>query len=366
MKRFSLTFLFVFFFITGYCEAQKKLAIVTYHCLGMQQWDPESINSGITGSEESVIYISKELALLGYQVYVLGNPPPNSPHSKEEANPRYVGTDFNDGTRFDIAISWRMPDAAEKLKKRSDLVYFWPHDTYSYPLTKKQIEDFDGVLWLSEWQRMDWIKYNPGFSQFKSIFGNGIPPDQFAAVEERENPYSCIYGSNYARGLDLLLTIWPAVKQQYPLATLDIYYGWQHWGLLSREKEAEMRDKVIKLGPLGVKEHGLVSHEELNKAYGRASFWTYPCVAPETFCITALRAQLSGAIPVIIDGSALVETVKSGYKCLNPEEYLSLLLKAMGEVDKYSLKERKQLGEFILTDYSWKKIAEKWNSLFED
>lgn len=347
-------------------EVQKTIGIFTYKCSAVKPWDPESIKSGITGSEEAIIYMAKELALLGYKVIVLADPPTNSAHCRPGANPRYVSTtNFDDGTQFDIAIAWRMPDAAERLNKRAKAVYLWPHDTHHWRLPKSQITAFKDVLWLSQWQRNQWISVNPAFAKFNKIFGNGIAPDQFKPLGARTNPQACIYGSNYARGLEILLDIWPEVRKQFPRATLDIYYGWQHWGLLPPEKETKMRAQLAALAPMEVRDHGLVGHEELNRAYEKASLWTYPCIAPETFCITALRAQLAGAVPVIIEGSALPETVRHGYKSKTPEEYLSTLIKAMQEAEKFTLAERQKMGEFVLQEYTWKAIAKKWQALFE-
>lgn len=159
------------------------------------------------GSEEAVIYFSQKLAQLGYKVTVMGNPPEGSPYFHPEANPRFVSADFNDGSLFDIAIAWRMPWAAEQLSHRAHKVYFWPHDTFQGKYTEAQINKFDDVMWLSAWQRENWISANPDFSKFTKIFGNGINADQFNAIHERINPYSCMYGSNYARGLEILLDI---------------------------------------------------------------------------------------------------------------------------------------------------------------
>lgn len=346
-------------------EPPKTVAIFTYRVSGATPWDPDSIKSGITGSEEAIIYISQKLADLGYKVTVFNNPPVGSVHSLTEANPRFVNLDYNDDTIYDIAISWRMPTVAEQLKKRAQTVYFWPHDTSYGRVSEQQVNGFDDVLWLSQWQRDQWISENPLWTKFTKIFGNGINPEQFSPVTQRENPYSCIYGSNYARGLELMLDIWPAIKRQYPKATLDIYYGWQHWGLLSPQQESKMRVQLSMLSSMGVTDHGLVSHEELNKAYARSSFWTYPCIAPETFCITALRAQLSGAMPVIIEGSALKETVRAGYICKTPSEYLNTLRQAMSDAEKIQLSDRKKLGEFVLQEYTWKAVATKWKELFD-
>ena len=343
----------------------KTIAIFTFQIPDAAQWDPDSLQSGITGSEEAVIFMSEQLVKLGYKVLVLGDPPAKSRYSHQDANPHYIQRKAYDGSKVDIAISWRSPMMAEQIKQFSSKVYLWPHDTYGPSLTHDQINGFDDVLWLSEWQREHWISANPGFAKFTKIFGNGINPESFKELQEKPNPYSCIYGSNYARGLEILLDIWPEVKNTYPLATLDIYYGWQHWGLLTDEKEAKMRSQIQTLKNLGVLEHGLVGQHELTKAFEKASLWTYPCIDLEVFCITALRAQASGCIPVIVEGSALKETVRYGYKCTHPREYLQTLLHAMSEVNLIPLSKRQAEREFIFKEFTWKHLAQKWHELFE-
>jgi glycosyltransferase involved in cell wall biosynthesis len=343
----------------------QTIGIFTYKVHGMKQWDPDSITSGITGSEEAVIYMSQKLAKLGYKVYVFGNPPENSSHSLPEANPRYVDVLFDVGEILDIGIAWRTPKNATTLKKKARKVYLWPHDISNYTVESSEINGFDDVLWLSKWQRDQWISVNPGFAKFTKIFGNGVNPDQFKEPVERNNPYACIYSSNYGQGLEYLLDIWPTIKQKFPKATLDIYYGWKHWGFLSPEKEASMRSQIKNLALMGVHEHGLVGHDELNKAYEKASFWVYPLKNHETFCITALRAQLSGTIPVIIEKTALKETVRNGFTCTGPDGYCETLLKALSCAEVITVKERKKNGDFVRKEYTWEAIAKKWQALFD-
>ncbi|MFI5342906.1 MAG: hypothetical protein ACHQUC_01670 [Chlamydiales bacterium] len=346
-------------------EEQKTIGIFTFFIGGTAPWDPDDIKKGITGSEEAVIYISQELANLGYKVFVLGNPPENSPYSKPDSNPQYINFKPAEDAIFDIGIAWRLPELGKKIQNHARKIYLWPHDICIFNEGASEINAFADILWLSKWQRINWIAKNPAYAKFNNIYGNAILPTQFQEVEERKNPYSCIYGSNYARGLEILLDIWPDIKQAFPRATLDIYYGWQHWGQLTRQKELKMRAQVYLLGPLDVTDHGLVSHETLNQAYARASFWTYPCVLPETFCITALRAQLSGAVPVIIEGSALNETVRHGYKCANQEAYFKTLAAALQNAEKIKLDDRKKMGEFIQQEYTWEAVAKKWKETFE-
>ena len=343
----------------------KTVGIFTGRVDGLEPWDPDTVDRGMGGSEEAVVYISQKLAELGMRVFVFGMVPEKSRHSLDGVNPQFVDPRTWSQERLDVAISWRMVQMGKALRPIADKVYLWPHDTCVPRFAKDEIEAFDDVLWLSEWQRMQWSSVNPLFGKFRRIFGNGVNPEHFEPISERENPFSCIYGSNYGRGLEELIELWPAVRQKFPLATLDIYYGWQSgWGMFSEAQEKLLRGKIERLP--GVNEHGQVGHNELNRAYERASFWTYPCKWPETFCITALRAQFAGAVPVIIQNTGLNETVPHGYRCKRGEEYLPLLLKALGEAPAITLEERKEMADFILKDYTWKGLAEKWKRLFNE
>ena len=341
---------------------QKTIGIYTYKVAGLSSWDPDTIRTGITGSEESVIYISQKLAKQGFKVIVFADPPVNSRHSDVDANPRFVNLGFHLSDLLDVAVSWRMPNIAKQLRRFARKVYLWPADLLDRRVPREMVDAIDDVLWISHWQQEQWMSITPEFAKFTSIFGNGINPEDFSTAAARENPYSCIYGSNYARGLEILLDLWPTLQMHYPQATLDIYYGWQHWGCLAPEKEARMRKILPNLQ--SVHEHGLVGHAELNRAFGKASFWTYPCIMPETFCITALRAQMSGSIPVIIEGSALKETVRQGYRCSKPEDYLATLLKAMSRAHAISIEERRNMKQFVQQEYTWEKIAAGWAALF--
>lgn len=342
----------------------KTIVIYTGFISNAEPWDPDSIQTGVSGSEEAVIYMSEQLARLGYQVLVLGNPPSGSRYSHSDANPRYVHasqSQFN--RRVDIAISWRLPHMSKELRKLGRKVYLWPHDTLFVPVTEEEIDSFDDVLWLSQWQRLQYIYVHPAFAKFTNFFGNGINPEQFRPLQEKANPYSCIYSSSYDRGLAILLDLWPRIIEAQPRATLDIYYGWRSWTGVSPTEENKMRHQLATL-PC-IREHGMVGQEKLTRAYEAASFWTYPCVFPETFCITALKAQFAGAIPVIIEGTALHETVKHGYSCRSHVEYLSILLKAFDDAEKITKEDRSKMADFILAKHTWKEVAARWSAIFE-
>ncbi|NGX63982.1 MAG: hypothetical protein KR126chlam6_01405 [Candidatus Anoxychlamydiales bacterium] len=362
MIRLVLIIIFCLFSKVVFAET---IAIFTHKidCLG--PWDPDNVKTGLPGSEEAVVNMAEELANLGYQVIVFGNPPISSNYSSTDLNPCYIDCDLDDGQYVDIAISWRKPEIGRDLKKRASRVYLWLHDIARKTFSEEDLSFYDDVLWLSQWQKEQWISVSPAFAKFTNIYGNAINPKQFESIPERENPYSCIYGSNCNRGVEVLLEIWPEIKRQFPRATLDIYYGWPKWGRGDSKKEKYLQKLTQDLQILGVNQHGFVGQEELNQAYAKASLWTYPCLVEETFCITGLRAQMAGAIPVIIDEYALKETVRYGYKCKNRKDYFQTLINAMEDIESITLEKRQKIRDFILLEFTWKRIAQQWDKQFK-
>jgi glycosyltransferase involved in cell wall biosynthesis len=343
----------------------KTVGIFTCLCKGVKPWDPDSIQTGITGSEEAVIYAAQKLVDHGYKVIVFGVPPENSRYLDRFSNPRYVNMNIQEQIPIDIAIAWRAPGAGPQLRQFAKKVYLWPHDIINQRLPTPLTQAFDDVLWLSQFQRAQWITVNPGFAKYVNIYGNAINPEQFSSeIEERDNPYSCIYGSNYGQGLEHLLDLWPGVKKEFPRATLDIYYGWEHWGFLSPAEESKVRRQIANYASLDVQEHGLVSHEEINRAYQKASFWTYPLKFHETFCITALKAQFAGAVPIARAVTGLSESMQHGHRCKTQEEFPAILFRALKNAENITLEERQKMRSFILENYTWDQITKKWETQF--
>jgi glycosyltransferase involved in cell wall biosynthesis len=342
---------------------QKTLCIFKARIPEIPYWDPDSIHTGVSGSEECIIYSAQALKNLGFKVFVLNNIKNKEKYSNPSVNPCYAGYLRKDDF-FDITILHDEAQFTNILRERTEKLYFLPNNPCREKLKEDEISSFDDVLWISSHQRNQWVSINPALSKFTKIFGNALNPNPFKPIQQRSNPYSCIYASDYARGLYILLNIWPTIKKKFPQATLDIYYGLRNWGVMSVQEEQFIRDRIQTLKTSGVTDHGQVGHEELTIAFSKASLWTYPCTYPETFCITAIKAQLSGAIPVIIEKDALAETVKFGFKCARIEQYEDLLLGAMNTIELISIKEREQMGKFILEHFTWDKIASKWSNLF--
>src|SRR5579883_2143270 len=110
---------------------QKSICIITGTLPNVAAWDPDSVHTGIAGSEESIIYMADALAAKGWKVVVLfvyGSPPEGSRYTNPEANPQYI---VNGGqcniNKFDIIVGWRTPTVAKQVKdKLGNKLYLWP------------------------------------------------------------------------------------------------------------------------------------------------------------------------------------------------------------------------------------------------
>jgi hypothetical protein len=67
----------------------------------------------------------------------------------------------------------------------------------------------------------------------------------------------------------------------------------------------------------------------------------------------------------IIKGSALNETVRYGFSTVSSENYISTLIEAMRTIENLSLERRREMRVFILKEFTWELIAEKWKELFQ-
>lgn len=180
--------------------------------------------------------------------------------------------------------------------------------------------------------------------------------------------HKLFWGSSYDRGLDILLPMWPRIKEKYPDATLDVCYGWNLFEAGYRDNAQRMEwmrkiDEQMKQD--GITHHGRVGKKELDKIRGECGIWVYPTYFPEIFCITAMESQLQGVVPIVMNYAALKETVQSGVKVdgdifdkETQDKWLDELLKLMGDEKRWQ--KESEIAKGVAKDYSWDIISDKW------
>lgn len=342
-------------------------------------WGPWSLKEGTGGSEEAVIRLSRQLKNLGWEVTVFATPGDKAGvYDGVSWQPYWL---FDDRDEFDVLVAWRCPWFFDK-KYNARKSYLWLHDVMDKEeFFEERWNNLDKVILLSKYHRTCYPMI-PDDKIFLSA--NGIDPEDFEKFDNVErDPHRMIYTSSHVRGLDLIYTIWPDVKEEVPEATLDVYYGWGSFDAIHRNNPERMawKQKIISLTDKldGVADHGKVGQDVIAEEMSKSGIWVYPCPFPEISCITAMKAQASGAIPVSSNFAALEETVQYGVK---------IPMKAMDEktpVGKWDKEEldkfkghlvsmlknpsgqeaiRSEMKKWARENQSWSNVAGEWDEEF--
>lgn len=338
-------------------------SIVFYCGQAWEDWAPPSILNGIGGSEEAVIYLSQELNALGYKVTVYNS---CGDYAGIYSGVEYINyMEFNPNDEFNYFIAWRGNVLKNKLNTKFSAV--WLHDVpQPGQFSKKDLDNIDKIIVLSEYHKTLLPSFIPDYKVF--ISSNGINIKDFKESLEFRNPKRAIYTSSYDRGLVNLLNIWPDVKKEVPEAELHIFYGWDTW---LKMEQIGVRNKNIRLAITemmnqpGVFEHGRVGHKQLIKELNKSGVYAYPSHFEEISCISAMKAQACGCVPVTTDYAALAETVKIGIKIKGKggdtnEEYKKNLIEILKDENG-----QKEIREMLISNksiFGWDKVANQWKS----
>jgi glycosyltransferase involved in cell wall biosynthesis len=358
----------------------------------IEEWGPWSLKEGIGGSEEAVIRLSKHLADRGYKVTVFASVGSNAGVHEGVMWRNHWECNLDDN--FDIFIAWRAPFLFDK-KINARKAYLWLHDVMPEgEFTPERIANFDKCIVLSKYHR----SLFPMIPDEKIMLSaNGIDPAEFEEHdappkhkcipyahqecgqymhnEVKRDPHRMIYTSSHVRGLAYLYRIWPDIKKAVPDATLDVYYGRGSYDTVHRgnpERMKWMDGMIAKAKELdGVTDHGKVGQDEIVRHIFESGIWVYPCPFPEISCITAMKMQAGGAVPVASNYAALEETIQFGHK-QDFEEFSGGDLQKYKEAliwwlthPKKQEKVRPTMMSWAREHYDWESVARQWVEGFE-
>jgi len=346
----------------------------------VEDWSPRSVNKGIGGSEEAIIYLSQEFVKLGYQVHVFNR---CGEMAGEYNGVVYQSVDkFNPQDNFNVLIFHRYWTQPMGMKVKARKIAVWMHDNPQLfpPIEESQrlefLGSFDKLFMLSNFHKSllpDWIPEDKIF-----LTTNGINVADFNLTGIARNPRRLISISDYTRGIENLLTQWDRVLQEVPDVELHIFYGWQGIDALINspylDKFPHLPDKKQQLLKLfaqkNVYEHGRIGHEQLVEELCQSGIWVYPChTATEIFCISAWKAQAAGCVPLVTTYAGLDETVQSGVRIKGPagdEETNNAFIEALIDLLKNPEKQEplRQEALALKDSFSWVLVAQQWHQEF--
>jgi GR25 family glycosyltransferase involved in LPS biosynthesis/glycosyltransferase involved in cell wall biosynthesis len=252
---------------------------------------------------------------------------------------------------------------------KSQKVYIWVHDTTFQPFYSGQVmrdngahlfanmeNRIDGVIVLTEFHKQ-LTRRNYSIPENKiHVIGNAILTDKFLAQNITKDRYKFIYTSCPKRGLDILLKLFPVIHGEFPDAQLYIYRGDESF----TEGQREEMKKYPYIHYMGAKSNDVVIQEFLS-----AGVWLYPTNFVETYCISALEAQMAGcmcitsqigSLPEIIGNRGVV--VMSEY---NSTQYIEDVLRSVRIFLKTDLYDNKVAsGRKWAIEQSWENAGRKW------
>jgi glycosyltransferase involved in cell wall biosynthesis len=281
----------------------------------LEKWGPQKlVNEGIGGSETALIKLAAEFSKSEYQVTVFND---------IDSPGYYDGVRYRDLTAYlpevksDITIAWRFPELAD-MELESGTTILWMHDTDAGTrLTRERAEVFDKIVVLSKWHKQHMMSTYPFIPEGKFlVIGNGVTPENFTADLPR-NLHRVVYTSSPDRGLDVILEhIWPQVVEAVPDAELHYFYGWNNIdaasGVSPKLQDFKRKVSELSMATRNVTNRGRVTQQTLAKELLGASIWLYPTYFHETFCISAVEAQMAGLHAVTNNLAALAETIGDG------------------------------------------------------
>lgn len=302
-------------------------------------WYPGSFSGG---SENQTIILAQELAKQGHTVTVRNN-------CGRDNEGVYVGSDhwyeFHSqlpagGVKYIDYQNWASPTPVDNIdvycsfrnphtlrgprvgRVQVLLCHDIPHSSH-FPnreqIAEGWLDGTDIVMALNEYHKRLYLDYGCPEDKLQvcPIF---IELDEFPRDVERI-PGRCIYCSCPDRGLRVLLEKWPEIKQRNPEATLQICWNVpiiRDWFQYSSGNE-----------DLGILPPLYLQHADLGRELCKASLLTYPSTfAPEISPAATIKAQIAGAVPVVVLQGGMVETVVDGFR-VNYDGYVNAVTEAL-------------------------------------
>ena len=318
-----------------------KLSIAIIDVLGLT-YDGNTLETrGLGGSESAIIYMSKELIKLGFDVTVY-----NSCIDSQAKPGLYDGVKFVDLTEYipahDIMISSRSirPFIENKFKdlvKNAKHRILWMHDTFSDGDDKVEELVVNGtiseIFTLSDFHTTYISTCTHGRRRNAEVLKdkifmtrNGIKRHIEEVDITKKDKNLFVYNASLTKGLvPLYEKIWPRVKHHIPDAKLKVIGGFYRFrdGAAPDQQETDWQKLVEreKKHKSGVEFLGVIPQQEIAQILAKASFMIYPGAFPETFGISTLEA-LSYNTPLITTRSGALGETAIDLACYHIDYYI--------------------------------------------
>lgn len=378
----------------------KDLAI--FCSFTSHEWNPEVFRTtGVGGSEEAIVQLSKRFAKAGYNVTVFCSTP-KMQDFYEDGVAWKPWLDWNQRDRYDIVILWRHPKMLD-YPINCDNIYMDVHDVIPpEEFTPSRLLKVKKIMFKSKTQR-DYYKNIPDSKCAVVVHGLDIKDFEEQRDKIKKNPYLILNTSSPDRGLKTFMKI---IKKVYDklddkhksLLKCSQYYGFDIWDYEFSDNETMMKWKddtmkeakeLMDLGIMTKDSCKRLSQTEITKKYLEAGVLLYPSEFAEIGYIGGIKGMLAGCIPFTTSAFAQGEFAKDGVIVKSEASYDNdMWRRDLADGGDYGVKTeeqinefvdklveyiknperfddmRKQLVEYAKNNFNWDATADSWVSIF--
>jgi len=342
------------------------------------------------GSETSIVHMSRELASAGHDVTVYCAQAVGAIGGAQARQRAALSSDrpplykpyqdfFKDypANSWDVLISFRSFDPF-LLGRIAPRMIFWGGDAADQPaLANFEHEalqrNIDLVFCVSNWHRRSFIEAFNLPAQKVIATRNGFCPELLPALHRVDWTRSA-YMSTPFRGLEILLKMFPMMRQRVPTLRLDVFSSMKVYGWTDEADREAFGALYESAEQAGVSWHSSVPQPVLLQNLSRTGLFLYPNTFAETSCMAAIEAQACGAVVITTARAALNETVENGTTgiCVRGEpataEYQREFITTVTNLNRnpHRLEElSRNARERACAMYRWSGIASEWTDIFE-
>ena len=352
-------------------EEEDQRPIICFH-IG---YSPDLFNSPeFYGSEITLIKLAEQFAKK-YRVYVFGV---NIFTEKFINGVEYSNSkrykDFVKNNNIEISVLSRYIYSMLDYEIKSNKIFLWIHDTHILPhyqsvdlpnmgkgFLRNIINKIDGIVTLTEWHKRLFINHYEIEPNKVSVINSAIDPSMFKGNKQKQKN-KFIWTSNGLRGLDKMIEYFHEIRKRIPDAELYIYRG-------KETISEELLEEIMKYNYIHF--YGKTEHTKVIEEFETAEVWLYPTKFPETYCMSAVEAQMAKCLCVATNIAALPEIINDRGILIDDEIYSenyknNIINETINILNNNELKEKiLEKGYQWAKEQNWENRAQEWYKLFD-
>jgi len=342
-----------------------KIDLLATHGSPLGVTPPDIYGRGVGGAELAMMTLMQTFAERGHQVRVFNDPK----NPGEYDGVHYLSrAAYKPRERRDVLIPFRQPNVHVAASYAEKGKFWWSTDQQTIGDYAKFAKVVDFCVTISKYHT-EYHKRRYGIADEKmGHIDLGVRVEDYD-IKVDKVPGRMIFCSVPDRGLMILHSAWPLIRQKAPKATLVITSDYGLWGTGG----GTSRWRLHWVGMEGVNYVGNVPRRELIKYQLEAEVLPYTCTYEELFCLSVAESQVAGAMPVTTPIGALQTTNQFGIKVSgNPlmpqfiEEFSDRVASLVTTERQFLEARRESMIAAAKARFDWHVIAGKWEDLFEN